>query len=419
MGLLGKGAKRNLREGVRIALAAVAAGARALQGERLQLRAMALTYVSLVALVPGLLVAFTVLQAFVGSGWIKSHVNDFLLENLGVGARATIQGYLERLAEGSHTASAGLVGAALLALTAVNLFAGVERAMNDIWAVHRRRPRAQQLMVYWAGLTLGPLILAGSLGLGYRARDWFGGSGLAARAGSVLLTCVFFAVLYFIVPATRVKALPAALGGIVAGLAWEAAKFAYGWAVAHLFRFQAIYGSLAAVLIFLVWLYVSWTLFLFGARLAFVLQHVKALVRAHRSESTPLARELLAGQVMLEVALAYDRGAPPPDPGDVAARLDVLAESVREMVDTLRQSGLVQDVAGGGLVPSRPLGQLTLGDLRRVSVGRSPEAPVETEGRLLAGLLSGAEDVAQARLAETTFEDLCARLRAPGRRIPV
>jgi membrane protein len=419
MALFGKGARRDLREGARIGLAAVTAGVRALQGERLQLRAMALTYVSLVALVPGLLVAFTVLQAFAGRDWIRSHVDDFLLENFAVGARATLQGYLEGLAKSSHAAGAGLVGAALLAFTAVNLFAGVERALNDIWAVHRRRPRAQQLTVYWAGLTVGPLILAGSLGLGYQAREWLGGSAMVARAGSLLLTCIFFAVLYFIVPATRVKALPAALGGVVAGLAWEAAKFAYAWAVAHLFRFQAVYGSLAAVLIFLVWLYVSWTIFLFGARLAFVLQHVKALVHAHRGESTPLARELLAGQVMLEVALAYDRGAPPPDPGDVAARLDMLAEPVREMVDALRQMGLVHDVAGGGLVPSRPLGQLTLGDLRRVSVGRSPEVPAETEGRLLAGLLSGAENLAQGRLAETTFEELCARLRTPSRRIPV
>ena len=419
MALFGKGARRDIREGARIGLAAVRAGVRALQGERLQLRAMALTYVSLVALVPGLLVAFMVLRAFAGRGWIQSHVDDFLLENLAVGARATVQRYLEQLAEGFHTAGVGLVGAALLAFTAVNLFAGVERALNDIWAVHRRRPRAQQLMVYWAGLTVGPLILAGSLGLGYQARAWLGGSAMVARAGSVLLTCVFFAVLYFIVPATRVKALPAALGGVVAGLAWEAAKFAYAWAVAHLFRFQAVYGSLAAVLIFLVWLYVSWTIFLFGARLAFVLQHVKALLHAHRNESTPLARELLAGQVMLEVALAYDRGAPPPDPGDVAARLDMLAEPVREMVDALRQAGLLHDVAGGGLVPSRPLGQVTLGDLRRVSVGSSPEVPAEAEGRLLAGLLSGAENLAQGKLAETTFQELCARLRPPSGRIPV
>ncbi len=419
MALVGKGAKQGLREGLRIALAAVVAGVRALQGERLQLRAMALTYVSLVALVPALLVAFTVLQAFAGRGWIQAHLFDFLLENLAVGARASVQGYLARLIENSYAAGAGLVGAGLLAFTAVNLFAGVERALNDIWAVHRRRPWAQRLMVYWAGLTVGPLILAGSIGLGYRARDWLGSSGTLARAGSVLLTCVFFGVLYLIVPATRVKALPAALGGILAGLAWEVAKFAYGWAVTHLFRFQAVYGSLAAVLIFLAWLYVSWTIFLFGARVAFVLQHVKALLHAHRSESTPLARELLAGQVMLEVALAYDRGAPPPDPGDVAARLDMLAEPVREMVDTLRQAGLVHDVAGGGLVPSRPLGQLTLGDLRRVSVGRSPEAPAETEGSLLVSLLSGAEDLAQERLAETTFSELCARLRQPDGRIPV
>ncbi len=397
----------------RLVAAGIAAGVRALQGEQLQLRALALTTISLFSLVPGLLVAFSVARLFADMGKVRGRIHEFLLENLAVGARSTVQEYLDRLLE-SPGAGAGAVGFLLLVFTAVTLFHHVERALNDVWAVRRRRGRVQRVLVYWTGLTLGPLLLGGSLALAYRAREALGAESVLVRGGSVVLTCLFFAVTYLMVPATRVRLMPAAIGGAVAGVAWEVAKWAYGWAVAHLFRFQAIYGSIAAILVFLFWIYLSWMLLLFGARLSFVLQHARALWLSPEAAEAPAARELAAARVMLEVARAHDLGRPPPDPDDLADELDVTVQAAEEVAALLRSSGLAVEVAGGGLAPARPLDRISLADVRRLVSGERG-APRGDGAALLAEALGGADALAASRLSDATFAELCRRLRGGAR----
>ena len=402
---------RNLPDLWRLVAAGSRTVLRAFQGENLRLRAMSLVYISLFALVPALVVTFSVVEAFTGMEKIGSKVHDYLIENLAVGAQASIGPYLERFIRNAHARSAGLVGGALLVYSMVSLFGQVDRALNDIWAVRRRRPLVQKALTYWAGLTLGPLLLAASVTLTRvpQVRSRF-----LAVAASVALTWAFFAVLYAIVPATRVKIPAALLGGAVAAVAFEIAKALYTTGVKSFFNYHAVYGSLAAVPIFLLWLYVSWLLLLFGARVAFVAQHARALLGRARGEATPLSQELLASRVMLEVSFAYHRGAPPPEPAEMAERLDTLAEPVREVLSLLRVAGLVVEVAGGGMVPARPLSNLTLADVRRVVTGPVPDAPRASEGALVAGILAGAEGAAAESLAKTSLEELCRRLAADG-----
>jgi len=406
-----------LRDWRRMALLGARNVLRALGAEDLRLRALALTTITLFALVPALVVAFSFLQAFAGMDTLWRRAQDFLIENLAVGARASIEPYLERFVQKAHATSAGVVGGAILVASAVGLFGQVERALNELWAVRRKRPLVQKALIYWAGLTLAPVLLAASLALAHRFRSEVGGGAAAgpllARATAVLLTCLFFTVAYVIVPYTRVRLRAALAGGVVAGLAWELAKGLYAWAVGHVFQYSAIYGSLAAIPIFLLWLYISWTLLLFGARVAFVVQHARQLLRSHEPEPTPLGRELLAARALLTVARAYRRGAPPPEPGEVAAELEVLVEPVRDVLSQLRSSGLLLEAAGGGLVPGRPLDQLTLADVRRELAGRPPRPEGAGEEALVASLLARAEGGAAAELSAVSLAELCARLDGP------
>jgi membrane protein len=395
-----------LARALRLGLSAIQAGLRALEGESVRLRAMALTYLSLFALVPALVVAFSVVQAFTGMERTAARVNEFLFENLAVGARATIEPYLQRFVHNAHLTSAGLVGGALLVWSAVSLFSNVDRAVNDIWGIRRRRRLRAQAVIYWVGLTLGPLLLAGSVAIGHSARAFLAGSGLRAltTVASALLTCAFFAVLYVIVPDTKVRVGAAAAGGLAAGIAWELAKWGYTFAVAKFFRYHAIYGSVAAVPIFLLWLFVSWSILLFGARLAFVVQYAP-LRRTGPHPASRTGREILAGQVLLAVARAYDRGARPPDAGDLAAELSMQPEDVAEALGALKQAALVVAVADGGLVPSRPLEKITLEDVRRAVQGddRAPGAALGPVARAV----SGAEQESLRRLGLVTFRELC------------
>jgi membrane protein len=400
-----RGAAR-LARGFRLATSAALAGLRALEGESVRLRAMALTYLSLFALVPALVVAFSVVQAFTGMDRIAARVSEFLFENLAVGARATIEPYLQRFVKNAHLTSAGLVGGAFLVWSAVSLFSNVDRAVNDIWGIRRRRRLRSQAVIYWVGLTLGPLLLAASVMIGHSTRDFLAGTGLGivALAGSVLLTCTFFAVVYLIVPDTKVRIGAAIAGGLAAGIAWELAKSGYTFAVARFFRYHAIYGSVAAVPTFLLWLFLSWAILLFGARLAFVVQYAR-IRRGALHPASKTAREILAGQVLLTVAKAYDRGAGPPDAGDVGAELSVQAEDVTEALAALKQANLLVSLAEGGLVPSRPLERITLEDVRRAVQGldAAPGAPAGIVERVVAGV----EEDALRRLAKVSFRELC------------
>ncbi|HEY6005245.1 MAG TPA: YhjD/YihY/BrkB family envelope integrity protein [Anaeromyxobacter sp.] len=410
------GVASGLARGLRTATSAVEAALRALEGESVRLRAMALTYISLFALVPALVVAFSVVQAFTGMERIATRVNEFLFENLAVGARATIEPYLQRFVHNAHLTSAGVVGGALLVWSAVSLFSNVDRAVNDIWGIRRRRRLRAQAIIYWVGLTLGPLLLAASVMLSHSTRAFLAGTGyrVLAALASGLLTCAFFAVLYLIVPDTKVRLGAAAAGGLAAGIAWELAKWGYTFAVAKFFRYHAIYGSVAAVPIFLLWLFVSWSILLFGARLAFVVQYAPLRRGAHPASRA--GREILAGEVMLAVARAYDRGARPPDAGDLTAALGVEGEDASQAVAALKQASLIVGVGDGGLVPSRPLEKITLEHVRKAVEGSLPSAAAGSS--LVARAVAGVEEEGLRRLAQVTYRDLCDSERPLEKTVP-
>jgi membrane protein len=411
------GGARTAGDTRRLAWAGAVTLARALRGESLRLRAMALTFLSLFAIVPAIVVAFSVLDAFSGMDAVLRRVQDYLLENLAVGARASIAPHLDRFIRNAHATSAGLVGGGILVWSSLALFGQVEVALNEIWKVRKRRAVTQRVLIYWAGLTLAPFLLAASLALGHAVETWLAGAPVgqvAARLGAILLGCSVFTSLYLFVPATRVRPRAAVIGGVVAGVAWEIAKALYTWASARFFQYHAIYGSVAAVPTFLLWLYVSWTLLLFGARVSFVAQHARLLLRGHPAEATPLGRELLAARAMLEVALAYQRGDAPPDPGEVALRVESFGEPVREVIGALRAHGLVLELAAGGLVPGRPLAAITLADVRRAISGAPPTVLTGPADALVSGILAGAEGVAAESLAARSYEELCARIGQVG-----
>ncbi len=389
--------------------ATVEAVTRAFDGESIRLRAMALTYLSIFAVVPALVVIFSVVQAATGMDRIAAQLNAFILDNLAVGARATLEPYLTRFTSNAHAASAGLVGGALLAWSAVSLFSNVERAINDQWGISRRRSLGRQAVIYWVGLTLGPVLLAGSLALGVGARAWLAGTGFGSLAalGSVLLTCAVFTVIYGLVPHTRVRLNAAVSAGLVAGLTWEAAKWGYAEAVRRFFNYSAIYGSVAVLPTFLLWLFVSWAILLAGARVAYVVQFAPALWRGGLLADHPTTRETLAGEVLLAVALEHRRpGGLAPDEGALARSLRVLHGDVAEVVEALRAAALLKPLEGGGLVPGRPEELITLLDVRRAVIGRAPtraSAALDVVERTLAEV----EEEGAKWLQRTTLKQLC------------
>jgi membrane protein len=230
--------------------------------ERATQTAGSLAYTSLLSLVPLLTVALAISSAFPVFENAVDALQSFLVENV-LPEAPGVDSIIEQI--DSFTRNAGrltAIGIIGFMVTAVMLMLTIDNALNRIFRVQRRRSMLQNIFVYWAILTLAPVLIGVSLSMTTVA--------LAASVGSVYVvpfffTCVALSILYGVVPARRVELRHAVIGGIVAGAGFELAKRAFALYLQQVPTYTLIYGAFATVPIFLVWLYVSWVVVLGGA----------------------------------------------------------------------------------------------------------------------------------------------------------
>ncbi len=243
--------------------------------DRLGLTAGSLTFTTLIALVPLVTVSLAVFTAFPMFSGFESALEKYFLQNLVPDniARPVMRS-LTNFA--SKARGVGAIGLLLLGATALALVFTIDRTLNAIWRVQRARPWGQRLLVYWAGLTLGPLVLGVSLSLTSYAVSASKGL-VAAMPGGVSLVLeltqfgMFAAAaagLFHYVPNTAVRWRHAWAGGLFVAVAFELAKKALAWYVDSVPTFSAVYGAFATLPILLLWVYLGWVIMLLGAVIA-------------------------------------------------------------------------------------------------------------------------------------------------------
>jgi membrane protein len=244
---------------------------RRFMGDRCLRSATQLSYASLLAIVPILAICFGLLSAFPAFENLRTAAQLFLFENLVPNAGIEVSDQVAVFVENARSMTG--LGTAALMLTAILLLSSINGAFNAIWRVTEPRPLMVRIMAYWMVLTIGPLFLGASLSLssygfatvvlehGDRA---FG----LTRLLPFLLTAIGFTLLYAVVPARTVAVHHALAGGIVAAVLFELLKTGFGIYLKQFPSYEAIYGAMAAVPIFLVWMYLSWAVVLFGAEIA-------------------------------------------------------------------------------------------------------------------------------------------------------
>ncbi|MCL1825142.1 MAG: YihY family inner membrane protein [Betaproteobacteria bacterium] len=234
-----------------------------------------LTYTTLLALVPLITVTFMAFGHLPGMGDIEASLRDFLLENmLPEKAGSIITTYALEFSEKASQLT--LIGIVMLAVTALLLLATIEQVFNSIWGVRQPRPLLLRITVYWFVLTLGPPILGGSIAAtGYLVSlsmqwspdmNWLGP--YSARLLAPLLLSVLFVFLYYAVPNHKVRFMHALAGGLAAAVVFSLMQRAFGLFIARFPTYTLVYGTFAALPIFLVWLYSSWIVVLLGALMA-------------------------------------------------------------------------------------------------------------------------------------------------------
>jgi membrane protein len=398
--------------------------ARDLLSGQLTLRAMSLVYTTLLSIVPLLALSFSVLKAFGVHNQIEPALRNFLAP-LGGQADEIIEHIIQFVAH-VHVGVLGAVGFALLLYTAVSLMQKIEESFNFIWHVAEARGLGERFSRYLSVLLVGPILVFSALGMtaAMASSDPIRGLlaveplGRAAYTAGRLLPYVLvvgaFTFIYVFVPNTRVRLWPALTGGIVGGLLWQTGGWGFAAFVAASTRYSAIYSGFAILALFMIWLYLSWLILLFGAAVAFYRQHPEyVLAQSGEPRLSNRMRERLALAVMSLIAQHHREGRSPWTLPQLTQRLRVPTHAVRIVLAALRQSDILAQTGGDppAYLPARDLTRLSVSSLlqavrsagedRYLNPASLPVSPTveQTLQHIEEGLSALLEDVSVAALA--------------------
>jgi membrane protein len=238
----------------------------------------ALTFTTLLSLVPLMTVMLALFSVFPASERISQQVEDFLFQNFVPAASEAVRQHLRDFSQKAGKLTG--VGFAFLIIVALMLMSNIDKAFNTIWHVRRKRSAVAKFTVYWAILSLGPILIAFSVGV----TSYLVSIPLFSDDETVMLvrtrllslmpiviSAFAFTLLYALVPNRNVPLRHAAAGGILAALLFELAKRGFALYITAFPTYQTIYGALAAVPIFLIWIYLSWLVTLLGAEFTYCL----------------------------------------------------------------------------------------------------------------------------------------------------
>jgi len=234
--------------------------------------ASSLTFTTLLALVPLVTITLTLISAFPVFSGLGEHIHAFLLANmLPEKAGNVVSGYIEQFSGRAGRLTA--VGTVFLAVTAFMMMFTMERAFNSIWRVSRPRPLAQRILIYWAALTLAPILIGASLSItSYLVGASLGLTRETPLAGTAILglvpfalTWVAFTLVYYVVPNRAIRPRHALIGGLVAAFVFEIMKRSFAVFIAQIPTYSLVYGAFAVFPIFLLWIYFSWVVVVIGA----------------------------------------------------------------------------------------------------------------------------------------------------------
>ena len=396
--------------------------------DRLLLRASALTYFTVLSLVPLLAVCVSI----VGSVGVGSEgFVDLVVTTIAAGSPDTQQ-EIRGLIENANFAALGTMGAGVLFVLTVLGISSVERALNEIWGVKEGRSWSRRFPDYLAVLIIGPLLVGLSISLATTLRsEWLVERLLELPAFAAaydiglkqvpwIVLSLAFAFLYWFLPNTRVSPISALLGGAPAALLTTIAQGLYLDFSVGAARADTFFGSFAALPLLFVWIYVFWSIALLGAEIAFAHQNLPLYRREVRGRRPgAAARESIGLHIALEVARRFRDEDAALDSGELSDVLGVPVRTVRDVLGQLISAGILSLRVDGaheeGVQLGRPAEGIQVTDVLRAlrgereRVGGDP-APSAVLGSLLAELDEGASKAAAGR----TLADLLGALQPTG-----
>jgi len=331
--------------------------------------AASLSYTSLIALVPLLAIAVAIFSAFPAFSEARGQFESFISQSMVPNAGQSVHVYLRQFI--SATGKLTTVGVVGLGATAVLTLITIETAFNTIFRVARQRPMVSRVLMYWAVLTLGPLLfgvsstLSGSLFAMRRALTGGAFDGLSAVAGlftPMLFSWVAFSLLYMAVPNRPVSWRDALIGGAVAAVLFALLRFGFARFVASGNTYRTLYGALAVIPLFLLSMYLSWAVVLFGAVMTAALPEWRAHAASGGGTSGVAAEVGIALDLLARMRAAQKTGG-------VARRKAMLAavaapeSAVEAVLEKLQSAGFAERSEDGDWILTRDLSEVAMSGL--------------------------------------------------------
>jgi membrane protein len=350
----------------------------------------ALSYTTLFALVPLTAAVFGILTALpMFSSWSQV-LSDFVFRNFVPASGEAVQHYLLQFAGNANKLTS--IGIVVLLLSALMMMSSIEERFNRIWRVAAKRSTVSRFLMYWTALTLGPILVVAGLAMtSYIAALPLLDSadrhlGLRTHVLSVLpfvVTLLALFSMYRLIPNRRVASKHAFVGALLAALLFEFAKWAFASYVRGVPSYQQIYGALAVVPIFLVWIYLSWVIVLLGASIA---ASLSAFDYRPSSDRLPHGSEFLGLMHLLKHFVWAQRHGQSLDE-DALRSLErfVSDDLLQRYLGDMQEAGLIQRTESESWVMVRSLDSATLTELYEAGNYRLPLDPDAVES-LCAGL---------------------------------
>jgi membrane protein len=391
------------------------------------LRAMSLVYTTLLSIVPVLAISFSVLKAF---GVHNDVVEPFLLKFLApMGAKgeeitSTIIGFVENMKVGVL----GSIGLGMLIYTVISVIQKVEKSFNSIWRIKKPRSLSRRFSDYISVIIVGPILIFSAIGLTASfmsntvvqkiiSIEPFGSLFYYfAEKTPYLFVCAAFTFLYIFMPNTKVRFKSALVGGVLAGILWETAGWAFASFVVTSTKYAAVYSGFAILIMFMIWLYVSWLILLVGAQITFYHQYPhfltakKEIFRLSNRLRERLAR--LAVLVMYFIGYNYYHNEKYWTLDALVDRLELPVDPVDDVLTLLEQNSLIIETADDppAYIPARDIETISLKELLNAVRVAEKEALL-VEDRLVSipevdGVIGTLENAFDDTLGKRTLKDI-------------
>jgi membrane protein len=390
----------------------------------LNLRAMSLVYTTLLSMVPLLALSFSVLKAF----GVHEQIRPMLLSALEPLGEKGIE-ITDRVIEFVNNMNVGVLGAlglVLLFYTVISLMQKIEQNLNHIWRVVKLRSLARRFSDYLSVIMTGPVLIFFAMGLSTSAGrsetiqylisiEPLGTlAALMAKVVPILLIAVAFTFVYLFMPNTRVQFRAALIGGLLASLMWQTVGWVFAAFIAGSTKYAAIYSAFATIILFMIWLYLSWLILLLGSSIAFYVQNPRYITpAAHRIlVLSNRMREYLALSIMGEIARLFYTRKPPCNTECLAEKIGVSGEMLEPVLQMLEAGGYVEQLedAGGAFLPAVPLDVTQVAELLEDVRGAGGTFPVNEDelfhNGMALGILKQVSQAGRQSLNGQTIKDL-------------